>query len=226
LQIYTHKRHSPWSSRTHRRSQRPRRRVCHRCKSCVYEGPIRPAQTLASASCLLCSVCSFPLCCPCSFLLRSWFLPSSNHLSVTGCWASSGYTAQGCAALEQQLRACMDAPVRTPTHPSAARHSDHFVYLRKLLKAKRAPSTTICRDCIPRSLVLTSESSGSSSSPHRITRRIGARICFSSCRRRPVVLFVSSLLYIHNVHFRLSTPTCRPRLLTTFVHCFSVASRL
>jgi hypothetical protein len=29
----------------------------------------------------------------------------------TGCWASSGYTAQGCAALEQQLRACMDAPV-------------------------------------------------------------------------------------------------------------------
>ncbi|KAG9917671.1 hypothetical protein KCV05_g11497, partial [Aureobasidium melanogenum] len=30
--------------------------------------------------------------------------------SVLGCWASSGYTAQGCAALEQQLRACMDAP--------------------------------------------------------------------------------------------------------------------
>ncbi|KAK8215309.1 40S ribosomal protein mrp10 [Zalaria obscura] len=30
--------------------------------------------------------------------------------SVLGCWASSGYTTQGCAALEQQLRACMDAP--------------------------------------------------------------------------------------------------------------------
>ncbi|KAL1297312.1 hypothetical protein AAFC00_004863 [Neodothiora populina] len=30
--------------------------------------------------------------------------------SVLGCWASSGYSAQGCAALEQQLRACMDAP--------------------------------------------------------------------------------------------------------------------
>jgi hypothetical protein len=28
-----------------------------------------------------------------------------------GCWASSGYNVQGCAALEQQLRACMDAPV-------------------------------------------------------------------------------------------------------------------
>ncbi|KAF2724771.1 mitochondrial ribosomal protein 10 [Polychaeton citri CBS 116435] len=29
--------------------------------------------------------------------------------SVLGCWASQGYTTQGCAALEQQLRACMDA---------------------------------------------------------------------------------------------------------------------
>lgn len=31
--------------------------------------------------------------------------------SVLGCWASQGYTAQGCAALEQQLRVCMDAKV-------------------------------------------------------------------------------------------------------------------
>ncbi|KAF2136209.1 uncharacterized protein K452DRAFT_237896 [Aplosporella prunicola CBS 121167] len=30
--------------------------------------------------------------------------------SVLGCWASSGYSAAGCAAVEQQLRACMDAP--------------------------------------------------------------------------------------------------------------------
>ncbi|QIW99152.1 hypothetical protein AMS68_004670 [Peltaster fructicola] len=29
--------------------------------------------------------------------------------SVLGCWASSGYTSQGCAVLEQSLRACMDA---------------------------------------------------------------------------------------------------------------------
>ena len=28
-----------------------------------------------------------------------------------GCWASSGHSIAGCAALEQQLRACMDAPV-------------------------------------------------------------------------------------------------------------------
>ncbi|KAF2220418.1 hypothetical protein BDZ85DRAFT_266570 [Elsinoe ampelina] len=30
--------------------------------------------------------------------------------SVLACWASSGHTAQACAVLEQQLRACMDAP--------------------------------------------------------------------------------------------------------------------
>ncbi|KXT01358.1 hypothetical protein AC578_6656 [Pseudocercospora eumusae] len=29
--------------------------------------------------------------------------------SMLGCWASSGYTTAGCAALEQQLRVCMDA---------------------------------------------------------------------------------------------------------------------
>ncbi|KAF2200424.1 mitochondrial 37S ribosomal protein YmS-T [Delitschia confertaspora ATCC 74209] len=27
-----------------------------------------------------------------------------------GCWASSGYSIQGCAQLEQKLRQCMDAP--------------------------------------------------------------------------------------------------------------------
>lgn len=31
---------------------------------------------------------------------------------MLACWASSGYTAAGCQALETQLRACMDAPVR------------------------------------------------------------------------------------------------------------------
>ncbi|EON66888.1 hypothetical protein W97_06291 [Coniosporium apollinis CBS 100218] len=30
--------------------------------------------------------------------------------SVLGCWASSGYDVAGCGVLEQQLRACMDAP--------------------------------------------------------------------------------------------------------------------
>ncbi|EKG13044.1 Ribosomal protein MRP10 mitochondrial [Macrophomina phaseolina MS6] len=30
--------------------------------------------------------------------------------SVLGCWASQGYSVAGCSAVEQQLRACMDAP--------------------------------------------------------------------------------------------------------------------
>jgi hypothetical protein len=30
---------------------------------------------------------------------------------LLGCWASSGYSVQGCAQLEQKLRQCMDAPV-------------------------------------------------------------------------------------------------------------------
>lgn len=42
------------------------------------------------------------------------FLPRyvANSGFLLGCWASAGYTAEGCAALEQQLRQCMDAPVR------------------------------------------------------------------------------------------------------------------
>ncbi|KAF2465481.1 mitochondrial ribosomal protein 10 [Lindgomyces ingoldianus] len=30
--------------------------------------------------------------------------------SVLGCWASSGYSIQGCAQLETKLRHCMDSP--------------------------------------------------------------------------------------------------------------------
>ncbi|KAL0934562.1 mitochondrial 37S ribosomal protein mS37 [Colletotrichum truncatum] len=30
--------------------------------------------------------------------------------SVLACWASAGYNTQGCAALENSLRACMDKP--------------------------------------------------------------------------------------------------------------------
>ncbi|PWY95558.1 mitochondrial ribosomal protein 10 [Aspergillus sclerotioniger CBS 115572] len=30
--------------------------------------------------------------------------------SMLSCWASQGYTAEGCVVLEQQLRQCMDAP--------------------------------------------------------------------------------------------------------------------
>ncbi|KAH7148299.1 hypothetical protein EDB81DRAFT_882731 [Dactylonectria macrodidyma] len=30
--------------------------------------------------------------------------------SVLACWASAGYNAAGCAAIENQLRQCMDGP--------------------------------------------------------------------------------------------------------------------
>lgn len=32
-------------------------------------------------------------------------------LCITDCWAASGHSVQGCLQLENQLRACMDAPV-------------------------------------------------------------------------------------------------------------------
>ncbi|KAJ5183344.1 hypothetical protein N7492_000960 [Penicillium capsulatum] len=33
--------------------------------------------------------------------------------TMLNCWASQGYGAEGCAALETQLRKCMDAPVHS-----------------------------------------------------------------------------------------------------------------
>ncbi|KAI5362262.1 Putative ribosomal protein MRP10 [Septoria linicola] len=42
--------------------------------------------------------------------------------SMLGCWASSGYSAAGCAALEQQLRGCMDARKTTQQSKSTINH--------------------------------------------------------------------------------------------------------
>ncbi|KAK4502802.1 hypothetical protein PRZ48_006228 [Zasmidium cellare] len=42
--------------------------------------------------------------------------------SVLGCWASSGYSAAGCAALEQNLRACMDARKTQQQKKSSINH--------------------------------------------------------------------------------------------------------
>ncbi|OQE75630.1 hypothetical protein PENNAL_c0072G04779 [Penicillium nalgiovense] len=39
---------------------------------------------------------------------REWV--TDNIALQTDCWASAGYGAEGCAALEAQLRKCMDAP--------------------------------------------------------------------------------------------------------------------
>ena len=39
------------------------------------------------------------------------FVPPPDSFELQGCWASSGYSVQGCAQLEEALRECMDAPV-------------------------------------------------------------------------------------------------------------------
>ncbi|KAF2842091.1 mitochondrial ribosomal protein 10 [Patellaria atrata CBS 101060] len=54
--------------------------------------------------------------------------------SVLGCWASSGYNLAGCALLEQQLRACMDAP-----KPAAAKKSTINYHLSRMYPKIRGP---------------------------------------------------------------------------------------
>lgn len=87
---------------------------------------------------------------PCHLLV----IASPILTTIPGCWASSGYTTQGCAALEQQLRACMDAPVR-PCQESIQSTSTNPPD-RKQRRTRRAPSTTTFRDYTPKLLDLTS----------------------------------------------------------------------
>lgn len=97
------------------------------------------------------SCLQFSVCFPCSIVHDCNIL-----IPTTGCWASSGYTTQGCAALEQQLRACMDAPVRfaiSTNQPSP--QLTLTLSSRKHNKTRRAPSTTTFRDYIPRLSALT-----------------------------------------------------------------------
>ncbi|KAL2214575.1 mitochondrial ribosomal protein 10 [Sarocladium strictum] len=42
--------------------------------------------------------------------------------TVLSCWASAGYSAAGCVALENQLRQCMDGPKPTPAPPSTVNY--------------------------------------------------------------------------------------------------------
>jgi hypothetical protein len=46
---------------------------------------------------------------------RGYTLCEEYHADTLeiGCWASSGFSVQGCAQFEQKLRACMDAQVRS-----------------------------------------------------------------------------------------------------------------
>jgi hypothetical protein len=77
--------------------------------------------------------------------------------SYAGCWASSGYSVQGCAQLEQKLRQCMDAPVRLQALTNC------FVNLTTLSSAirtrRKTISITTSPECIRRSSGLTSGTS-------------------------------------------------------------------
>ncbi|KAL2752411.1 hypothetical protein ACRALDRAFT_1077703 [Sodiomyces alcalophilus JCM 7366] len=57
--------------------------------------------------------------------------------SVLACWASAGYNTAGCAALENALRTCMDAPL--PAKPPAATINYHLnrMYDRVIPNATR-----------------------------------------------------------------------------------------
>ncbi|KAL2059417.1 hypothetical protein ABVK25_000710 [Lepraria finkii] len=55
--------------------------------------------------------------------------------SVLGCWASSGNAAAGCAALEQSLRACMDAP-----RPKGQKKNTINYHLMRLYPKIRGPT--------------------------------------------------------------------------------------
>lgn len=52
-------------------------------------------------------------------------LPFANRLFLPpriACWASAGYNAAGCAAIETQLRQCMDGPKPQPASPNTINH--------------------------------------------------------------------------------------------------------
>ena len=66
--------------------------------------------------------------------------------TMLNCWASQGYGAEGCAALEGQLRKCMDAPVRFPT-PNTFQIKRALLIIplplcRNPRRRRRTPSTT------------------------------------------------------------------------------------
>ncbi|KAF6820353.1 37s ribosomal protein mitochondrial [Colletotrichum musicola] len=59
--------------------------------------------------------------------------------SVLACWASAGYNTQGCAALENALRKCMDKPeppkeVGSPINYHLNRMRDRVVFQKKDVK--------------------------------------------------------------------------------------------
>ncbi|KAI5461983.1 37S ribosomal protein Mrp10 [Mariannaea sp. PMI_226] len=54
--------------------------------------------------------------------------------SVLACWASAGYNATGCAAIENQLRACMDGPPIPPAKPNTINY--HLSRMQKYMTSR------------------------------------------------------------------------------------------
>jgi hypothetical protein len=90
---------------------------------------------------------------------------------------------QGCAQFEQKLRQCMDQPVC----PGSSVDTKHALTLSSATATpRRTTSTTTCRECTPRSLVLTSETKrklyrGASNSVHYLYTH-GTATC-ARCQR-------------------------------------------
>jgi len=75
--------------------------------------------------------------------------------AIAACWASSGYSVQGCSALETALRACMDTPVSSTcrdTSDMGMEWKANVCDSRGRRTSRRTPLTTIYRECIRRLL--------------------------------------------------------------------------
>ncbi|ROT38277.1 hypothetical protein SODALDRAFT_379473 [Sodiomyces alkalinus F11] len=57
--------------------------------------------------------------------------------SVLACWASAGYNTAGCAALENALRTCMDAPLPAKAPTSSINYHLNRMYDRVIPNATR-----------------------------------------------------------------------------------------
>ncbi|KAG5978292.1 hypothetical protein E4U55_006294 [Claviceps digitariae] len=55
--------------------------------------------------------------------------------SVLACWASAGYNSAGCAAIETQLRRCMDEPAPPPAAANTINY--HLTRMQKHVLSPR-----------------------------------------------------------------------------------------
>lgn len=103
------------------------------CASCASATRPRKRSTLVSPSCSPFWVCysprqptwlpPFPVLAVNPSPIACWQDAESRHPPpAAACWASAGYTAAGCLALEQQLRDCADGPQQTVKKANTINH--------------------------------------------------------------------------------------------------------